>query len=61
LDNAYKILLHALAFEPTSLDTLVVRTGLPSQSVASMLLILELEGEVAPQPGGRFIRLRGTG
>lgn len=60
LDNAYKILLHALAFEPTSLDILVVRTGLPSESVASMLLILELEGEVAPQPGGRYLRLRST-
>ncbi len=59
LDNAYEILLHAVAFEPTSVDTLVVRTGLPSESVASMLLILELEGKVAPHPGGRYIRMRG--
>ena len=61
LDNACKILLHALAFEPTSLDTLVLRTGLPGESVASMLLLLELEGLVAPQPGGRFVRLKHHG
>lgn len=60
LDNAREILLHALAFEPASLDNLVVRTGLPGESVASQLLLLELEGLVAPQPGGRFVRLGGN-
>ena len=59
LDNACEILLHAVAFEATSMDVLMVRTGLSSQSVASMLLMLELEGLVAPQPGGRYIRTRG--
>jgi DNA processing protein len=59
LDNEYKILLDALAFEPTSVDTLVERTGLPSESVASMLLILELEARVQPHPGGRFSRTPG--
>jgi Smg protein len=46
LDKDYKILLDAFGFESTSVDELVNRTGLPSQSVASMLLILELEGAV---------------
>ena len=59
LDKGTEILLHAVAFEPTSVDTLAVRTGLASQLVVSMLLLLELEGKVAPQPGGRYIRLRG--
>ena len=54
LDNDYKILLDALAFEPVTVDTLVERTEFPSESVASMLLILELEGHVQPQPGGRY-------
>ncbi|MEZ5515738.1 MAG: DNA-processing protein DprA [Steroidobacteraceae bacterium] len=54
LDNDYKILLDALAFEPVTVDTLVERTEFPSESVASMLLILELEGLVQPQPGGRY-------
>jgi DNA processing protein len=57
LDKADEILLDALGFEPTSLDALVDRTGLPSQSVASMLLILELDGAVGRQADGRFVRL----
>jgi len=57
LDKAYKILLDALAFEPASVDTLIERTGLNSESVASMLLILELDGHVAPHPGGRYSRM----
>jgi DNA processing protein len=57
LDKDYEILLDALGFEPASIDALVDRTGLPSQSVASMLLILELEGRVGLHPGGRYARL----
>jgi DNA processing protein len=56
LDKEYKILLDALAFEPASVDTLIERTGLNSESIASMLLILELGGHVAPHPGGRYSR-----
>jgi DNA processing protein len=58
LDKEYEILLDALSVEPVSIDILVARTGLPSQSVASMLLILELEGRVGPQSGGRYIRFK---
>ena len=57
LDKDYKILLDALGFEPASLDVLVGRTGLPSQSVASMLLFLELEDVVGLHSGGRYVRL----
>lgn len=57
LDRDSKILLDALGFEPVSLNTLVERTGLPSSGVTSMLLILELAGRVAPQPGGRWSRV----
>ena len=56
LDKEYEILLDALGFEPAGLDMLVVRTGLKAGAVASMLLILELEGRVQQQPGGRFSR-----
>ena len=56
LDKEYEILLDALGFEPAGLDTLVVRTGLKAGAVASMLLILELDGRVQQQPGGRFSR-----
>jgi DNA processing protein len=57
LDKGHKILLDALGFESASVDTLVARTGLPSQSVASMLLVLELQGAVGSQAGGRYVRL----
>jgi DNA processing protein len=60
LDKAYKILLDALAFEPASVDSLIERTGLNSESIASMLLILELDGHVAPHPGGRYSRMAGN-
>ena len=57
LDKDYEILLDALGFEPQSIDVLVDRTGLPSPHLASMLLILELEGRVGLHPGGRFARI----
>lgn len=57
LDKAYEILLDALGFEPAGIDVLVARTGLPSESVASMLLILELQGRIKPHAGGRYGRL----
>jgi DNA processing protein len=57
LDKDHKILLDALGFEPASLNTLGERTGLPSQSVASMLLFLELEDVVGLHSGGRYLRL----
>ncbi len=57
LDKEYEMLLDALGFEPATIDSLVARTELPSESIASMLLILELEGRVAALPGGRFGRI----
>jgi DNA processing protein len=56
LDKEYEILLDALGFEPAGLDSLVVRTGFAAGAVASMLLILELDGRVQQQPGGRYSR-----
>jgi DNA processing protein len=57
LDKEYEMLLDALGFEPATIDTLVARTRLPAESVASMLLILELGGRVAALPGGRYGRI----
>jgi DNA processing protein len=58
LDNDYEILLDALGFTPTGIDEIVEPTGLSSESVASMLLILELEGRVEVSPGGRYSRVQ---
>ena len=56
LDKDYEILLDALGFAPAGIDTLVARSGFRADAVASMLLILELEGRIAQQPGGLFCR-----
>jgi DNA processing protein len=56
LDKEYEILLDALGFEPAGLDSIVVRTGLETGVVASMLLILELDGRIQQQPGGLYSR-----
>ena len=58
LDKDYEILLDALGFDPQGIDALVERTGLASPHLASMLLILELEGRVALHPGGRYARVK---
>jgi DNA processing protein len=54
LDKDYEILLDALGFAPASIDTLVARTGFAAEVVASMLLLLELDGRVAQQRGGLY-------
>ena len=56
LDKDYEILLDALGFEPASFDAIVARTRLDTGAVASMLLILELDGRIQQQPGGRYSR-----
>jgi DNA processing protein len=56
LDKEYEMLLDALGFEPSTVDDLVERTGLTPGSVASMLLILELEGRVEARPGALYNR-----
>jgi DNA processing protein len=57
LDKDYEMLLDALGFEPASIDDLVDRTGLAPGSVASMMLILELQGRVETRPGALFNRV----
>jgi DNA processing protein len=56
LHKGHEILLDALGFEPAGVDLLVERTGLRADEVASMLLILELEGRVESYPGGLYLR-----
>lgn len=58
LDKPREMLLDALGFEPVSIDELVDRTGVPAGTVAALLLSLELDRWVEPQPGGHYCRLR---
>jgi DNA processing protein len=41
---------------PTSIDSLVNRTGLSVAEVAQQLILMELKGHVAQTPGG-YVRL----
>jgi DNA processing protein len=61
LDKNHKILLDALGFEPAGVDLLVQRTGLQVSEVASMLLILELDGRIESFPGGLYVRAHPKG
>lgn len=47
----YPPLLENMGFEPTSIDTLVERSGLTPETVSSMLLTLELQGIVTSSSG----------
>lgn len=50
-------LLDFLGFEPMSLESIVVLSGLTVSEVSSMLMLLELEGSIASLPGGKYQRL----
>ncbi|MGH8561041.1 MAG: DNA-processing protein DprA [Nevskiales bacterium] len=55
-DADYVRLLEAMGYEPARVDQLVERTGFAADAVASMLLILEIQNEVALAPGGAYQR-----
>ena len=57
LDVDYKVLLDSMAYDPISIDRLIELTGLTTDSVTSMLLILELRGLVISQAGGMYMRV----
>jgi DNA processing protein len=56
-DPEYALLLNSMDYAPTSVDALVERTGLTPDVVSSMLLMLELQGQVEASPGGRYSRV----
>lgn len=60
-DDRSQCLLTAMGFDPVTVDILVARTGLTAKTVSSMLLTLELEGQVTSQAGGAYVRCRRRG
>ena len=56
-DPEHERLRQALGHDPATLDELVTRTGLAPAALASMLLMLELEGRIESLPGNRYQRL----
>lgn len=50
-------LLDIMGFDAIATDTLIATSGLTSDQVSAMLLMLELEGKIAGLPGGRYQRI----
>ncbi|MEF3193179.1 MAG: DNA-processing protein DprA, partial [Halothiobacillaceae bacterium] len=60
LPDDHARLLMAMGFDPVSVDDLVERSGLTAAEVSSILLILQLQGLIAPSTGGLYVRLPST-
>lgn len=58
LDLEQQTLLNLVMYDPTSIDDLVEKTGKSVETIASMLLILELNGYVSAVAGGRYTRIK---
>ena len=50
-------LLEYLGFDPIDIDTLVERSGLTPEAISSMLLDMELAGEIKSCAGGKYQRI----
>lgn len=53
-------LLKAMGHDPVGLDDLQQRTGMDTANLQVQLLTLEMNGQIAVMPGGRYQRLPGT-
>lgn len=56
LDSSYQRLLKCMDFEPIAIDELIARSNMSAAEIASMLLILELQGHVVSE-NGRYCRI----
>jgi DNA processing protein len=57
LDADYQHMLGYMGIdEPISIDALIERCQLSANTVSSMLLVLELQGQVTSQAGGLYMR-----
>src|SRR5690606_13882367 len=50
-------LLDSMGLEPVTMEVLLERSGLTSENLSAMLVMLEVERKVASVPGGRYQRL----
>jgi DNA processing protein len=54
--SEYAELLAIVGFDPRGINEIVAESGLTAAEVSSMLLVLELRGQVEAMPGGRYVR-----
>ncbi len=55
-DPEHKKILDSMGYEPISIDNLIDRSGLDAEVVSSILLILELNGQVTHNGNGVYVR-----
>ncbi len=58
LDLEQQNLLNLVMYSPTSIDTLVKESGESIKNIASMLLVLELNGHITALSGGGYMRVK---
>ena len=58
IDNEHNDLLEKMGYDPVSIDELVVRTEQSPESIAAMLLMLELQNQVSSNGGGTYTRIK---
>ena len=58
IDADHAAILDAMGFDPVTTDQIVENSPFNAAEVSSILLLLELQGHVLSESGGRFIRLR---
>jgi len=56
-DGDYELLFKHLGYDPIQIDSLIEKCGLTADAVSSMLLLLELQGQVESFAGGRYARI----
>ncbi|MBL1321358.1 MAG: DNA-protecting protein DprA [Methylophaga sp.] len=56
-DADYHLLFEHLGYDPIEIDEIIQKSGLTAEAVSSMLLLLELQGQVESLPGGRYVRI----
>jgi DNA processing protein len=57
LSDEDHLVYEAIGDEPTGMDAIIAKSGLPAATVSSRLLALELARHVRSLPGSRFIKL----
>jgi DNA processing protein len=56
LDEPFATVLRQIDYAPTSIDTLIERTGYASERLSPILLELEMDGHISAAPGGTYTR-----
>lgn len=56
-DSETARIMQSMGYDAVSFEILLTKTGLTSQALSSMLMLLELEGKVAALAGGQYQRL----